>query len=495
MAESTIEYKEKTLPSGVKNIFECTGECYKVPGLYYEEGFKKIKMMVLDDTPSIQDLEHLLKQEDNKTLVSPWPIQVLRGYKNYLPSTFKRITANMSDEFSQKYFKTPTDWIPESKAILLQLQSELSCKSATIDAAIIHGRRDAGTVSSKVHNLNRLYNIGRMYEFVNEKQYPILFGDCTREEDWDEILFKTKHAFEEMMGEVPLGNRKYSRKMRKPEFSEKEVEKKFPFVNYLKNKLGDNLTGILLYGSSAREEDPSKYNDYDTYVVVRDMRKAFEAMKGTCPNVLDGKVKEMTGVSQDDLPKDAKHIGIHLIPNSADYIYRHMRMLHDSREFLLHTQVLYGEIPSEKSALDEVVQRGLSNAAIKSKIVIGALNWAYTKPEKIIGKPNLFDYIVKIPRFYLQHILNAEGKPKFRDKHQLNMILDQVYKMTTPEYSGNPEFIRESVRQAAANIFNLKKDFMTIEAESTPNFSFLTDSRIFGWKQGSEVDSWGRFDD
>jgi len=495
MTEATKEYEVKTLPSGTKSIFECTGKCYKVPGLKYEEGFDRVQMIILDDAPTTDDLEALLRPGKKDTLISPWPVHVLRGYKNYLPSTFKRVTANMPQELSEKYFGTSTNWIPESKAALLQIQSELSSKSATIDAAIIHDRKDIGTVTSKIHNLNRLYNIARMYDFVQERQYPILFGDTSNSKNWDEILFKTKQTFEELICEVPLGNRNYSKRVRSPDFSQKEIQRKFPYIDYLKNKLGDNLSGVLVYGSSAREEDPSKYKDYDNYVIVKDLRKAFEAMKGTCPNVVNGKVVEMRGISQKDISADAKHIGIHLIPDSEDYLCRHMRMLHDSREFLLHTHVLYGNIPFEKSALDEVVQRGLSNAAIKSKIVIGALNWAYASPERLQGKPGLFDFIVKIPRFYLQHVLNAEGKPKFRDKQQLNMILNQVYRMDIPEYSEDLIEIKESVKKTAANIFKLKKDFVTVEAETAPNFSFLTDNKIFGWKQGSEVDYWGKFDD
>ena len=490
MAESATDYSAKTLPSGAKVIYEYTGKNYRVPGLFYEDNFKNMKMVVMDDIPSKQDLEVLLSQATPDLLVSPWPIQVIRGYKNYLPSTFKRITSNMPEEMVQKYFGISRDWVPEKESALLQLQSELSSKSATMYAAIIHHRRDMGTIISKIHNLNRLYNIGRMQGFVGKRDYPLLFGDVKKKKNWDEILFRVKSAFEELMEEVPIGNRQYPRQKKKINLSGKEIRRRYPHVEYLKSKLGDNLAAILVYGSSAREEDPSNYGDFDNWVMVRDIRAAYEALKGTSPNVIDGKVEELRDVDDDDLPKHAKHVGINLLPESEERVYRHIRFLHDSREFLLHTNVVYGEFPFEKSALQEVVPRGLSNAAVKSKTLLGMLNWAYARPDKIRGKPKLFEFVVKIPRFFLQHVLNAEGKPKFRDKHQLDKILSEAYDIKIPAYTNDPEKIKEIVKQTTADIFKLKKAFIGVEADRKPDLSFLTDNRKFEWTQGSAIDLW-----
>ena len=452
-------------------IYEAVGKNYQVPGLPYEETFANVKSVVLDDVPSQEQIVDILKQADEEILINPWSLYVVNGFRDYIPTTFKRITHNMGSAGLEDLFGVDTDWIPESDRLLLQLQTEIEAKAATIDAGIIHGRRELGTVINKAHVTNRLYNIGRIYGHLSERDSPFLFGITEDESTWDAALSDIKTQFIEYMKEIPVGPRKYPLKTLKAEVGKKQLKTDYPYIDWLKEKLGDNFLGALLYGSAARTNDPSKYGDYDNWVLVDDMGKAHEALKGTSPAVIiaeDGTRSVVEGCHEDG--PSIKHLGIHLFPNDETYIVNHIRFLHDSKEFRKHTRVLYGEFPFPKVRMDEIVERGVSHAYVKLKTIAGSLNWAYSAPEKIQGKPALFEFVVKNLRFFMQHSLNAMGEPTFRDKHTLNDLLAER-DLFLPKYKPDFEHIRNSLVYSMQAVFQLQKEL--IESGRKPNLAFL----------------------
>lgn len=475
---------------GVNILFEDIGPNYQVPGLPYEETYSQVRPLILGGVPQPADLERLLGQSDADTLTNPWSLAVISGFQAYIPSTFKRVTQNMPGELLGQYFGVEEDWVPEGERILLQLQTEIEAKAATLDAALIHSRRELGTVVNKAHLLNRIYRIGRIYGHLEEREYPFLFGDLRDETTWDEALSEMKMQFMDYLMEVPQGARRHQVKTRKQEVSQQKVDDHFVYVEWLKEKLGDNLVGVLLYGSAARTDDPALYSDFDNWVRVRDVRAAHKSLAGTCPSVLDGKVIEFKGGEHIE-PEGAKHVGIHVFPESEEYALRHIKFLHDSREFLKHTRVLYGEFPFLKVKQDEVVERGISQAYLKLKTIAGALNWAYSAPEKIVGKQSLFEFIVKNTRFFLQHMLNAIEEPKFRDKVELNDLLAQRG-LHIPKYSDDPEHIRQSLLYAMTSVLTLQEEFQNSGRE--PNFDFLVDERNLSWDDPC-IDDWSPLDD
>jgi predicted nucleotidyltransferase len=474
-----------------KILFEMIGPNYQVPGLPYEQTFKYVRPVVFDTIPSFDEIKELLAGSDQDTLSNPWCIDVIKGFRDYIPTTFRRITHRMPSELLEKYFDIGEHWIPEAERVLLQLQTEIDSKAATIDAAIINSRREIGTVVNKAHLANRLYMIGRLYNHLEEREYPLQFGDLTKEENWDDALSRMKMTFIDYMLEVPVGRRKYPRRMRKVEVSPKELSAKYPYVEWLKEKLGDSLVGVLLYGSAARTDNPEEYSDFDNWVRVRDVRKAHQALKGTKPYVIDGKVVEWGGKDDADLPEGAKHIGIHLMPDSEDYLVRHIRFLHDSREFLKHTKVLFGDFMFPKIRQDEVIERGISQAYVKLKTIAGSLNWAYSTPEKIYGKPNLFEYIVKNVRFFKQHSLNVLKEPRFRDKKVLDQLLAEQG-MIIPKYEPDHQHIKDSIIVSMINVMRLQKEL--IDSGRKPHLEFLVDNKSYEWTS-EEIEDWGKFDD
>jgi len=487
--KESIKGKTKSDGFMAKIIYEDKGPNYQVPGLPYEESFKYVKSVILDEVPIKKDIEEILATADKETLANSWSLYVVKGFKDYIPTTFRRITQHMPQEMLEKYFHIKQEWIPEHAKVLLQLQTELDAKTATLDAAIIHHRRDLGTVVNKAHIMNRLYSIGRLYGHLEErKDFPFLFGDLTVEQNWDEALSRMKLQSIDYIMEVPVGKRNYPTRTRTVDVSRREIENKYVYLEWLKQKLGDNLTGVLLYGSAARTDNPEEYSDFDNWIRVRDVAKAHQVLRGTAPAVFDGKVVECRGK---EYPEGAKHLGIHLFPESEDYAFRFIRFLHDSREFLKHTKVLYGEFPFIKVSQDEVVERGISQAYVKLKTVAGSLNWAYSTPEKIIGKPSLFEFIVKNVRFFLQHELNALEEPKFRSKQELDELLKQKG-MSIPKYSDEPEKIKKALIFAMISVLALQKELL--ESGRKPRLRFLVDDKTYEWTS-EEIDDWSRFDE
>ena len=471
----------------VKILFEDKGRNYQVPGLPYEENFKYVRPLILDDVPSVEDLEYLLKTSDKDTLTNPWSMPVILGFRDYIPTTFKRVSRNMPADLFSQYFDLAENWVPEPDRVLLQLQTEIEAKAATIDAAIIHHKRELGTVVNKAHVLNRLYMIGQLYGHIKEREYPFLFGDLTNESTWDSALSEMKQQFIEYMLEIPVGKRVYPQKIRKVDVSKKSLEQKYIYVDWLKEKLGDNLVGVLLYGSAARTDDPELYSDFDNWVRVRDVKKAHEVLRGTRPAVLENRVVPYVQKYEDKKKENTpKPIGIHIFPESEEYLLRHIRFLHDSREFLLHTKVLYGEFPFLKIKQDEVIERGISQAYTKLKTIAGSLNWAYSSPDKINGKPHLFEFIVKNVRFFLQHSLNAMEGPRLRDKEELNDLLAQRG-LAIPSYQDNLPHIQRSLLYAMVSVLTLQKEF--INSGRKPQLDFLVDDKKYEWSS-PEIDEW-----
>ena len=483
----------------VNILYTHKDNAYLVPGLPYDKPKKFFQPVLLDDIPDEKILEQLLNDCPIDTIVNPWTVDVMKGLKDYIPTTFMRALKYMPKNiFSELFGHSPNQWI-ENGLITLQVTTEIESKAATIDAAITHYRRDLATVVNKAHLANRIYQIAHIYGQLGKEEYPFLFGGLKDPATWDTALSDMKLMFNRFLREMPMGRRQYDVVVRGVEVSEQELKDKYVYLGWLKEKLGDNLDSILLYGSASRTSDPTKYSDFDNWVSVHDIPKAHEALRGTCPIVYDGQVVEMptpdemehmldkegngrvrvktkNGEIDLDVVSDhvvgSHHLGIFLIPADDEYRIKHARCLHDSIEFLLHTKVLHGQWPFPVVSQDEVVERGMSAAYIKLKTIAGSLNWAYWEPERLMRKTALFEYIVKNLRFFMQHAQNATVEPAFRDKETIDGLLAQRG-IHIPKYQNDREHIKKSILYALINAYKLQAEY--IASGRKTDLSFLED--------------------
>jgi hypothetical protein len=231
-------------------------------------------------------------------------------------------------------------------------------------------------------------------------------------------------------------------------------------------------------------DDPSRHSDFDNWVKVRDVEAAHKALKGTCPIVYDGRVmtecKNGSSIATGELEgltdhEQGKHLGIFLFPDDDEFSIKYIRFLHDSTEFLDHSRVLYGDFRFPVVGLDEVIERGVSHAYIKLKTIAGALNWAYLAPEKLLGKPTLYEFIVKNLRFFEHHSLNATEGHRYRNKETLNEALYQKG-MFIPPYMNEKKWIQVSLIYAMIKVLELQRDLFLSGREQ--NLHFLDEIQI-----------------
>lgn len=55
-------------------------------------------------------------------------------------------------------------------------------------------------------------------------------------------------------------------------------DKRFEYSQVIRSKLGDNLLGVIAYGSSISATDLNSIGDFDNFVVVRDIQSAYEKL-------------------------------------------------------------------------------------------------------------------------------------------------------------------------------------------------------------------------
>jgi hypothetical protein len=222
---------------------------------------------------------------------------------------------------------------------------------------------------------------------------------------------------------------------------------KYGYLEWLKERLGDNLDSVIVYGSSLMEEN---YNDFDNIVLVHDLDQAYDVLKGTRPSFLDGKIVSSSAAG--------KHIGINILPSADRILQKYLRFNNNPIMVMKSSKVIHGSVDFPVVSLEEAAERGLSQTHVKLKLIAGGLNWVYTHPEKIIGKPSLFDYFVKNIRFLFQNALYLTEGDTTSTKTQLDGRLKKDYGITIPSYSDDPNKIRSSMvysRHACASLYDV----------------------------------------
>jgi hypothetical protein len=104
----------------------------------------------------------------------------------------------------------------------------------------------------------------------------------------------------------------------------------------------------------------------------------------------------------------------------------------------------------------------------------------------MLGKPPLFEFIVKNVRFFYQHSLNAVEGPDFRSKQMLDERLAKKG-LAIPKYKDDLDYIKECMLHAMYSVLTLQSDFLNTGRK--PNLKFLTDDQKYDWSS-PEIDEW-----
>ena len=209
-----------------------------------------VKSKIVDNI-SISALEkelHNLSYNEIKYLWTPTEILLI---EEYIPSMYYKIAKELGIGNGR-----------ETREIIgklaFQVQSELTNKSSTIDAGIIHKRRDEGSVSSTVYNLGRICRMLEILGMGPQRELPehVLAGG-----DLDEILIQTKLRYADFLRNLPEWTQPVEVVNKRVELNS-EQKQRYSYIDDILGICGEEyVVATALYGSASRETNPDNYSD------------------------------------------------------------------------------------------------------------------------------------------------------------------------------------------------------------------------------------------
>ncbi len=405
--------------------FEPNEEQYPGLPMLGEKPF--IYTAITDGIPSMDLLRRTAIEHgaDHRTMVVT--LNEVRAMRDGLPSVYHRL----AERFDQLQLPPTTD----NRARMLQAQSEMLARVSTVSAALIHSRRDLETTISKKRQHCR---IGRLLSGlgIRAEVDAAAAGPYTVER-MDEILLGVKLGMVDMYERVAWPLVPAKEVLLTSELTNAE-KRKYGFIPYYQDLLGDNLVACFAYGSSVRTDDEEKFDDLDTSMLVRDLSAAYAVLRGTKPHY-DARTRRVGDTG--------KHIGINLFPAGGRMFHEYARSLDDVSEFRDNLKVLLHTVPFVETWESDELEHGQSLADIKHKTLIDSTGRYTVEPELLIGKQNLFEFFVKNIRFIFKHAMKLETGETL-PKETLERILRDRHGIRVPKYKEDPEHLRDALLYA-----------------------------------------------
>ena len=79
-------------------LYNNAGPTKRYPGIPYEDRFREVRPIIFENVPSVGDLEEILKLTVDETMITPWSLDVVRGFRDYVPTTFRTVTEKMEEK-------------------------------------------------------------------------------------------------------------------------------------------------------------------------------------------------------------------------------------------------------------------------------------------------------------------------------------------------------------------------------------------------------------
>ncbi|MBN2145446.1 MAG: hypothetical protein JW774_12590 [Candidatus Aureabacteria bacterium] len=290
----------------------------------------------------------------------------------------------------------------------------------------------------------------------------------TYEGNLKELLIEIKKRLIRYMEQLPAACRREEKmSARAPDSLPAEEKRKFGYLEWLKEKLGENLRAVVVYGSSVREDED--YHDYDNYVVVRDLDEAYKVLKGAgiTYDIETGQVHWQGHAG--------KEVTLNLITESAyPYISRYNQYCDRT---VNQCKIIHGEVSFYRVSSGEVMERSMSSCYIRLKMLRSAAVWISRNPSELVGKPALFEFFVKHAQFFMTVNLNLnhpENDFRVLSKEELREELRKVG-IEPLTCRSDPAYIARSMVQAAVDAFRIHAMFLE---NIPPDFSFFDPEKI-----------------
>jgi len=317
--------------------------------------------------------------------------------------------------------------------------SKLCHLYCTLDKSIMFGFFNRHMAKSKVFNLNSTATILHRPDLVLDAS-P-LENKKISEDDVVNILFAVKKNATKLLKEVQPN---YSETYHSP-----EEPHSFSYPRKLESLLGDNISRILLYGSSARGEG----NDYDNLVVIK--------------NLPDDLYTKIRGAKFDE---DGKDVGVIFVPENV--LDRFLYINVSNSIFNEHSKSIKGEFNFPKESERYKIWKEMYHAGFGSAKLISGMNLVFREPEILFDKEGLFDYFMKLNRFTL-HGLMQNGGRIMPSKEELLDILKKDFDYPIPEFRADASYLQESFLKANKASAAIARKLYSPELAHEPNEHLL----------------------
>ncbi|MCX6709942.1 MAG: hypothetical protein NTV63_03270 [Candidatus Woesearchaeota archaeon] len=294
--------------------------------------------------------------------------------------------------------------------------NKLAYLLSTIDKSIMFGHAGKSQMMSKIHNLNSVCGILDKPEF-----------------HMDELDESVDYSMDEVISNLIAVKKRASSLLREleivPSGSEEKrlVEHHFSYPAWFREKLGDNLENILLYGSSATGEG----NDFDNILIVDELNpEIYDNLANTKPH------------------ESGKPVGGLFI--ESDIFQKYMVCNANNRIVAITGKLLLGNKLCMPIDDDYVITlKELHHAAMGTMQLRSAVNLVFKRGEDVFDKEGLFEFFMKIPRFTLGAFKALEtykktGKYRFFEKEPLMEILSSEFSYSIPKLRNDLDYIKSS---------------------------------------------------
>ena len=278
----------------------------------------------------------------------------------------------------------PTDVLSLSR---FWLQSVLFLSGVTLSAAVVQSRFSSGTLGSK---LDRLWEAGTLASTkIAQELEPLQLHDRVLEIAANranelKCLLDIRETFMKVLSLIApsIGSVEVMHKSVPPA----HFDKRFGFVETLRAKLGENLQGVVVYGSSISSIN---YADIDALVIVTDPKSALSQLAGASP-IWQGKELNLGIYSPDELMVMQRLSG----DNLTDY-----------------GMCVWGEVLVIRKPVAYLLARNLSFGVVRQRQQLGMLSREVLLADpRTQDRKNLVQYFVKIPANVAKGTFGAVGK-------------------------------------------------------------------------------------
>jgi predicted nucleotidyltransferase len=315
-----------------------------------------------------------------------WTLNEIAGLGCYLPTFYHSLSLAVGPQrLGELHGGAVLSTREMVLAYLLQVQTELTAKIATLDSFITHNRGDRETLTNKIYTYNRLTRIMLMAGLLApEEAWEMEYGLIDKMPDVRDLLVFIKMRLVDYLRRTPSACGREDTVSMSDGLSDK-LRQRFGYVAWLKENLRDNLVAVVAYGSSVTEE--TNYSDYDNLLIVRDLAAAYRVLKGR-DFTYDAATRQV-----DETCRTGKLVSFVILPEDCwqDFVRFNSTANRRAEDNL----VLYGSVEMPKPSDLESVQRGLSSAYVRLKILRSMIAWLYRHPEQLMGKKALFEYFAK----------------------------------------------------------------------------------------------------